>query len=242
MLEIVEFPDHESVSHAASDVLFDRIHARRDLLLCLATGATPKGTYERLAQLIRAHPYAPDQFRNARVLKLDEWGGIPMSSPATCETFLQETLIRPLAWPNYIAFESEPADPSAECARVAKWLREHGPIDVCVLGLGLNGHLGFNEPAPFLQPHAHVAELSKKSLQHSMIAGLPKLPGYGLTLGMADLLQSREILLLVTGASKREALQRLLVEKISPDFPASFLHLHPRVRVLCDAAACGGKG
>jgi galactosamine-6-phosphate isomerase len=106
-----------------------------------------------------------------------------------------------------------------------------------VLGLGVNGHVGFNEPADFLEPHSHRSSLSQASLEHVMLHQSRQQPTYGLTLGMADLLQSREVLLLVSGAAKREPLERLLAGKISTQFPASLLQLHPRVTLLCDAEA-----
>ncbi len=115
-----------------------------------------------------------------------------------------------------------------------------GPIDLCVLGLGVNGHLALNEPAASLLPTAHVARLSQASLRHPMLANSPKLPAYGLTLGMADILVSRDILLLVSGVNKREPLKRLLRREITTEFPASFLWLHPNWTLLCDQNAAEG--
>lgn len=228
-------PDHETVSTAAAGWIEERLVRQPNSLLCLATGGTPMRAYERLAQHARSNPALLAQ---ARILKLDEWGGIPLDRPATCESYLQESLIRPLGLGSrYVGFASQPTDPKQECARIASWLAAEGPIDLCILGLGLNGHLGFNEPADSLQPHAHIATLTPESLSHAMIAAEPVRPTYGLTLGMADLLQSREILLMVTGTSKREPLRRLLDGRISPSFPASFLWLHPRVTLLVDQAA-----
>ncbi len=177
-------------------------------------------------------------FESARIIKLDEWGGLAMDDPASCEQHLRQALIDPLGLhERYVAFDSQTADAESECKRIAAWLEQNGPIDVCVLGLGVNGHIGFNEPAEFLQPHAHVATLSEASMHHAMIANSKQRPTHGLTLGMADLLQSREVLLLVNGEGKRAALSRLLESRIATDFPASFLALHPDVRVMCDRAA-----
>ena len=174
------------------------------------------------------------------LVKLDEWGGLPMNDPATCEQHLRKALVTPLGLADrYVGFESQPANIEAECARVAKWLDENGPIDLCVLGLGLNGHVGFNEPDAILRPHVHIARLSAESLAHAMVDGCDTPPDYGLTLGMAGLLRSRHILMIVTGAAKRGPLQRLLTGHISTEFPASLLQLHHDVRLVCDAAAIG---
>lgn len=221
------------MSRAAVDFLCHGIEAKADSLLCMATGATPMRCYELLAQEDRS------LFEELRVIKLDEWGGIPMESPATCETFLRRSFIDPLhLGPRYVGFESQSPDFAAECARIQAWLAGNGPIDICVLGLGINGHLGFNEPASHLRPHAHIAKLAPASLQHSMIAAEKTKPTVGLTLGIADLLLSRQIILLVSGASKKGPMENLLSGQITTQFPASFLHLHPNVALICDRAAC----
>jgi len=234
MLNPTIFSDHEEMSAAAANWLAARLGSQPDALLALATGATPLRAYQLLAQ----RPI--ELFEHARILKLDEWGGIPMTSPATCETFLRSVLIGPLGLrERYVGFESGTVDPVAECARIAEWLEANGPIDNCVLGLGVNGHLGFNEPADALQPHAHIAALSQQSLTHSMVRNLRQPPTHGLTLGMADILHARDILLVVSGPTKAAALKQLLAGKITTRFPASFLWTHPRVTILCDQAAAG---
>jgi galactosamine-6-phosphate isomerase len=225
-------PDYEALSAAAAELIYRRIQEKPSLLLCLATGSTPTRTYELLATRPKS------LFSEARVLKLDEWGGIPMTSPATCETYLRKILIDPLDLSTrYTAFQSQPADPVAECARIGRWLEQNGPIDLCILGLGLNGHLGFNEPASALHDRAHIATLSQESLQHSMVQNLPTKPSYGLTLGIADILDSREIVLLVSGPSKAEPLRRALQTAVDSHFPASYLTTHANTRIFCDAAA-----
>src|SRR5258708_10106799 len=105
------------------------------------------------------------------------------------------------------------------------WLAKNGPIDICILGLGLNGHVAMNEPAPELAPHAHVAALARSSLHHPMLKVLKSKPRYGLTLGMRDILASRLVLLLVNGTHKQAALKRLLQPAVTTDYPASFIWL-----------------
>ena len=232
MPSIFVHPDYEALSEIAADLIAKRIQENPSLLLCLATGSSPTRAYELLATRPKS------LFDQVRILKLDEWGGIPMDSPATCETYLRKILIDPLDLSSrYVAFQSQPADPAAECSRITSWLEENGPIDLCILGLGINGHLGFNEPAAALQPRAHVATLSSESLQHSMIEALPEKPTFGVTLGIEDILDSREIILLVSGASKAEPLRRMLNGPVHTLFPASYLTKHQNTRILCDRAA-----
>lgn len=229
------FPDHESVSRFAADRVSELLRDEPGALLCLATGKTPMRTYELLTQRRTGEPRL---FEGVRVINLDEWLGLPHGDHATCGRQLGDAFVTPLGiGERYCGFESQPDDPAADCARVRNWLAEQGPIDLCVLGLGINGHIGFNEPADYLQPHAHVARLSDASLAHAMIGDCGSKPTGGSTLGMHDLMQSRRILLLVTGATKRDILQQILTDRITTAIPASLLHLHPNIELLCDVAA-----
>jgi galactosamine-6-phosphate isomerase len=229
-------PDFEALSQAAAGFLAEEVRRRPDTLLCLATGASPARTYDLLVEQGRRRP---GLFDCARWLKLDEWGGLALDDPATCEAYLRTRILEPLhvAADRWFGWHSQPSDPVAECRRVADWLAANGPIDVCVLGVGTNGHLGLNEPAEALQPGPHVASLSGTSATHSMLKLARSRPQFGLTLGMADLLQARKIVLLVSGGHKAEPLRQFHTREISTQFPASFLWLHPAVTVFCDAAA-----
>src|SRR6266568_5138869 len=232
-LRACEFFDHEAMSRHAAALVTEEIRRRPDLLLCAAAGSTPTRTYEMLAGQQRTEPHLFDAIR---VLNLDEWGGLETSHPATCESYLQKYLIRPLSLSSerYIAFRSNADDPQAECQRIQTVLEKHLPIDYCILGLGANGHLGLNEPAESLKPFAHVANLAESSLRHPMLELVNGRVVYGMTLGMAEIMQSRKVLLLVNGAHKRQQLRRLLEPEISSQFPASFLWLHPDVTLLYD--------
>jgi galactosamine-6-phosphate isomerase len=238
--------NHEAMSMAAAGCMAREFGREPRLLVCLATGSTPVRTYELLGLRART---CPALFAHLRVLKLDEWGGLPMSDPGSCETYLQDRVIRPwgVCQRHFVGFVSQPRRPPLECQRIQNWLARNGPIDLCVLGLGRNGHLGFNEPGRTLCPVAHRARLSKQTRVHPMLSPTTVKPGYGLTLGMAEILQARRILLLVSGENKRKPLQRLLRGEISTEFPASLLCLHPQTTVLCDRQAAGprseqGKG
>jgi galactosamine-6-phosphate isomerase len=228
-------PDYETLSQYAADWLVARLRERPSALVCLAAGSTPSRMYELLTERGTAEPTL---FQRCRFIKLDEWCALAMDDPATCEHQLRAALVTPLGMSErYTAFESQPANPAAECARIASWLKQFGPIDMCVLGLGVNGHIGFNEPADFLEPHAHVARLAESSMGHAMLKRSTGQPAYGLTLGMADLMQSRRVLLLASGNAKHGPLEHLLSGRITTTFPASLLQLHPDVTLLCDAEA-----
>ena len=229
-------PDFEAMSRAAAEFLAAETQRKPDALFCLATGASPARTYELLSREGRADRAL---FAQARFLKLDEWGGLAADDPGSCERYLRERLIGPLGIPRgrFFGWRNCPPDPTSECRRVARWLAAHGPVDISVLGMGTNGHLGFNEPAPYLTAGPHVARLSAASLGHSMLGGSRRGLCTGLTLGMADLLRSRQIVLLVSGRRKARQMRRLFTRRITPRFPVSLLWLHPDVHVFCDRDA-----
>lgn len=232
------FSDYESLSNAAAQSLLQQTKKNPALKICLATGSSPTRSYEIYAELVKAQNVSMDR---VHVIKLDEWGGLPANHPASCESYIRKHFneAHKISSDRYLAFRGDAEDRDSECARVREELERIGPVDVSVLGLGLNGHLGLNEPAESLQPFSHIATLTAESQQHSMIASEGARPSFGYTMGMAELLQSRLVIMLVSGSKKKEQLKRLLNMKVDPQFPSSFLWLHPNVELYCDEAAHG---
>ena len=231
---------YEAMSRQAERLITNELKKRPSLLLCASAGGTPGKLYEYLAARRRRQPRL---FNRMRILQIDEWGGLAQGHPASCDSDLRTKLIEPLgiAKNRYAGFRTEAADPAAECDRVARWLGVNGPIDICILGLGLNGHVAMNEPGETVTPQAHVARLTASSLKHSMLRQLRQKPRYGLTLGMGDIMSSRIVLLLVNGGHKRKAMRRLMAPQVTTRFPASFLWLHPHTIVMCDREAAPEK-
>lgn len=232
-MEIVLCDSYEVLSQKASEVILQELEQKKDLLLCTATGNSPTGAYQLLAEKFKLFP---EVFDGLRMLKLDEWGGIPHMHPGTCEAYLKGHLILPLEIDQnrYTGFKSDADDPNKECQLIQYYLYQEGPVDLCILGLGVNGHLAFNEPGDELQAHCHIAMLTSTSMKHSMASEMEIKPTYGLTLGMADILQSKKILMLITGKEKRKIVDKFLSEKITTLLPASFLWLHPNVVCLIE--------
>lgn len=233
-MNIQSFESEKELALNAANLIIAEVNRKPSLLLCAATGNTPLATYQEMVERLQGRP--ADQLR---VLKLDEWGGVPISSEGTCEKYLQKHLLEPLQIPKerYFGFESQAKCPDTEIDRIQNVLRTEAPIDVCILGLGANGHIAFNEPAAALNPDCHLAQLSQESLQHTMIKSMGKKPKYGLTLGMGDILQSRMIIMLIIGSHKKEITKAFLSKRITPQVPASFLWLHPNVHCFVDKAA-----
>jgi putative deaminase/isomerase len=235
MVTIHRCRDYAEMSRQAAGLVVATAEAKRDALLCLTTGHSPGGLYQELASTAGRKP---DLFADLRVIKLDEWLDVPASDPLSCEHFLSERVLRPLRVEadRYISFDAAARDRVAECARISRKIERCGPIDLCILGLGKNGHLGLNEPAPALQPGCHVATLSEMTRQ-SITTDRTDKPRHGLTLGIGDLLRSRRILLLITGKGKEAATAKFLEGAVTTEWPVSFLWLHPHVDVLLDDSA-----
>ena len=155
--------------------------------------------------------------------------------PGTCETFLQQHIVQPLGLreDQLISFHSEEIN-ETECERVTNLIARKGGLDLCVLGLGKNGHLGLNEPGESLQPACHISQLDARTQQHEMLKTADRPVTRGITLGLKDILNAREILLLVTGERKQDATERFLTAKVSTAIPASFLWLHNHFTCVID--------
>ena len=227
------YSDHHAMSQRAGKLIYDELLKNPDLLLCAASGNSPSKTYAAFKEHLDLKPISTD---NLTILKLDEWGGIPMNDAQTCESYLQQRLIQPLhvSPDRFISFNSDSTNLLEECSRIRNRLAERGPIDLCILGIGKNGHLGFNEPSAYLNPYAHIAKLEKSTLQHSMASSMMNEPSFGLTLGMAEIIQSKKILLLISGKGKQSTIDEFMTGNISTYLPASFLWLHPDVICLFD--------
>ena len=227
-------PDREALDRHAAALIREAARESPGLLICLASGETPTGAYALLAG-------EPGRLAHARFIQLDEWAGLGGADPASCAAYLEQRVRGPLAVPpeRWIGFRGDAPDAAAECRRVEAALEAAGPIDLCILGLGRNGHLALNEPAESFDPFCHVATLDERSREHPMLAGTDGSVLEGLTLGLGDILRARRILLLVSGRAKREPLARLATRRVTPGLPASFLWLHGDVTCLCDREAAG---
>ena len=220
------------LNELASETIIHELQQNPQSLVCAATGNSPTGVYQKLVEKKKNVILS-----GLRFIKLDEWYGLGINDEGSCEKYLHEHLFNPLGIPNkqYIAFDGKADNPGKELQNVDNYLDEHGPIDLCILGLGKNGHIAFNEPADILQPRAHMSPLSSTSLEHTMIKSTGEPIKYGMTLGMTDILQSKKIILLVNGTHKNAIMQKLMGRKISTQLPASFLWLHANAQCFyCD--------
>lgn len=225
---------YDTLSQKASDLLLTCIENKPDAVICLATGATPLLTYQYMATKARQRQ---TDLSKVTFVKLDEWVGLPLQTPGTCEHFLQQHVMQPLALreDQLIGFRSEGID-ETECLRVIHQIAQRGGLDLCVLGLGKNGHLGLNEPSMTLEPACHISVLDEKTRSHAMLQQAGKPVEYGITLGLKDIINAREVLMLIAGEGKKDAVELFLSKKISTLTPASLLWLHGKLTCLVDGS------
>lgn len=207
----------------------------------LATGRTPITLYAELARLTAKRHL---DWSGATTFNLDEFVGVPPGDPGSYRRFMEEHLFRHTNLePGRINFLLGTADPDEECRRYERAIAQAGGIDMQILGIGTNGHIGFNEPAEGLCAHTHVADLTQETREAnaSRFGGdWRRVPAKALSMGMATILNAREVILIATGAEKTDAVRGMVEELITTKLPASLLQVHPRATVMVDRSAWSG--
>jgi len=235
------YPTDRAAARALARQVADAIRTKPDLVLGLPTGKTPVAFYHELAALTERDGL---DLSGLTTFNLDEFLGIDHSHPGSYRRFMADHLFdRVQLVASQVNFLNGAApDPEAECERYEQAIARAGGIDVQILGIGTNGHIGFNEPAPSLQARTHRVQLRPETRRSNaaLFGGdAHAVPAEALSMGMATILQARSIVLLATGRSKASCVERLLNGPITTDLPASFLQLHPAVDIVVDTAAGG---
>lgn len=238
-LTIRRFPSSTQASRALARRVAADLRVKPSLVLGLPTGRTPVPFY---AELARLHAEGAADFRRAVTFNLDEFVGLSGDDPRSYRAFMQRHLFGHVnVQPRRIHFLNGLAqDAAAECRRYERQIARAGGLDLLILGLGVNGHIGFNEPGATLVAHTHRTVLTRATRRAN--AGLfgdrlRDVPGHALSMGMATILRARCIVLLATGRNKATAVRRLVEERITTRVPASLLQLHPSVEVWVDQSA-----
>jgi glucosamine-6-phosphate deaminase len=238
-LEILKVKDYEEMSKKACSVILERMNALENPVLGMATGSTPEGLYK---QLIRAYNEGEVSFKQVSTFNLDEYVGIDHEDPNSYHYYMKDKLFGhiDLLPENAHLPNGNGADLELECWEYENQIRNAGQIDIQVLGLGLNGHIGFNEPGTPFSSRTQVINLeeSTRKANARFFASLNEVPTKAITMGIDTIMESKQILLLVSGKKKAVPLAKLLNGEVSEDFPASILHRHSNVMIIADEAAC----
>lgn len=237
-MKIIKVKDYEEMSEKAYSELMDKVSHLEHPVLGLATGSTPEGLYRHINE---KYEQGKISFKDVKSFNLDEYVGLDKSDPASYYYFMETKLFNDVdiskdqvRVPNGIAQDLE-----KECNDYETAIKEAGGIDVQLLGIGINGHIGFNEPGTSFSSKTHVVDLEESTIQANarFFDSIDEVPTKAISMGIDTIMQSKEIILLVSGASKADALAKLMNGEVTEDVPASILQNHPHVTVIADEAA-----
>lgn len=229
--------DPQQAAVRAAGLYVELLRRKPDAVLGLATGSTPLGLYARLAALYRAGELS---FRRATSFNLDEYVGLPATHSQSYRYFMEHNLFSHVDLPAERTHVPSGLDVSdAALAGYDAAIEAAGGIDLQLLGLGGNGHIGFNEPGTPFGLGTHVVELTARTRQDNarFFASLDEVPTHAATMGVKTVMHARAILLLAFGSAKAEAVRAALTGPVTEEVPASVLQLHPDVTVICDEEA-----
>lgn len=229
--------DYVMMSKQAADDVIKIMQARKQPLICTASGDSPAGLYKEI--VTRANNKELN-ISDWLFVGLDEW--IPMNGndEGSCRYHLNHQLFRPaqIADDKICFFDGRANDLQAECDRTEKFIQQHGGMDVAILGVGMNGHVGMNEPGTSIKTRSHVTELAATTQQvgQKYFKKEQKLT-QGITLGLTTLMEAKNIVLIVSGKHKAAIIKKIVEDKISEDLPATLLRDHPSLKIYLDKEA-----
>ena len=237
-MKIYMTEDYQTMSRKAANILSAQIILKPNSVLGLATGSTPVGMYK---QLVTWYEKGDLDFAEIKTVNLDEYVGLEPTHEQSYRYFMEEHLfsrvnINPA---NTNVPDGLAADPQAECKWYNQVIRQMGGIDIQVLGMGRNGHIGFNEPGDAFELETHVVDLTESTIEANarFFASRDDVPRQAMSMGIKSIMMAKKILLMVSGEDKADAVKRAFVGPVTPQVPASILQLHPYVTLVGDKAA-----
>jgi len=237
-MKIYVADDYKGMSRKAASIIASQVTLKPNSVLGLATGSTPIGMYE---QLVEWHKAGELDFSAVKTVNLDEYVGLAPDHDQSYRYFMNDNLFNHVNIdkanthvPNGLA-----ADPAAECARYDSVVEEMGGVDIQVLGMGHNGHIGFNEPADHFPLGTNLVDLQESTINANarFFASKDEVPKQAMTMGIHTIMKAKKILVVVNGEGKADIVKKAFTGPVTPQVPASILQLHPDVVLVGDKAA-----
>ncbi|MEK3912890.1 glucosamine-6-phosphate deaminase [Paenibacillus sp. FSL H7-0331] len=237
-MHILTFDSHQKLHESGAGIIIGMVQTNPRAVLGLATGGTPIGIYQ---EIVKSYQQGIVSFKDTTTFNLDEYVGLPENHQESYHNYMNThlfDLIQLQRSQTHIP-DGNAADLEAECQSYDKLLEQAGQIDLQLLGLGHNGHIGFNEPDHALTGGTHIVELREETRKANAryFDSIDEVPTHALTMGVGTILKAKMILLIVKGGDKAEIVQRALKGPITTDCPASLLQTHPHLVVLLDSEA-----
>ncbi len=237
-MRVIVCENYEEVSKEAAKIVASQLILKPDSVLGLATGSTPVGMYNILAEKNKAGEI---DFKAVKSFNLDEYYPMAADHDQSYRYFMNENLFNNINIDieNTHVLDGLAENPEKECDDFEKMIDAAGGIDLQILGIGQNGHIGFNEPDDFLYANTHLTDLTENTIQANsrFFDKIEDVPTKALTMGIASILKSKRIIILASGENKRDAVTELIEGEISTKNPATMLKVHNDVIVICDKAA-----
>lgn len=240
-MQLIVCKNYEEMSAVAADIVADIMKKNPTCVLGLATGSTPVGMYQKL---IEKNAAGEIDFSDVTTVNLDEYYPITPDNDQSYRYFMNENLFNHVNIDKARTYVPDGAasDPVAACEAYEAIVDRVGPADIQVLGIGQNGHIGFNEPADALEVKTHVTGLTESTIRANarFFASEADVPTKALTMGIGTILNAKKIIILAGGAAKHDAIAKMLAGGLDTSCPASMLNLHKDVVVVCDEACMNG--
>lgn len=237
-MRILVCKNYDVMSQKAAQIIASQIILKPNSVLGLATGSTPVKMYQ---QLVEMYENKAIDFSKIKTFNLDEYCDLPQSSPQSYYYFMQENFFKKvnlLPEQTYLP-DGMAKDLKAECDNYDNLIEDNGGIDLQVLGIGSNAHIGFNEPDEYLEKGTHIVKLNNSTREANarFFSCIEEVPTQAITMGVGSIFKSRKIMLLASGKGKSEAIYNTLYNKIRTKFPSSILNLHSDVIIILDEDA-----
>jgi len=236
-MQLKIFKDYHSLSAQAAREIIELIKTKPDAVVCLASGDTPRLTCQLVVEKGIQEKVDFSQFT---FIGLDEWVGIPPENEGSCNFFFQTLLIKPLnlSSSQVYLFNALSQNPPEECKKMDTVITEKGGIDLMIVGIGMNGHIGFNEPGVSFTNYSHVIDLDESTITvgQKYFKGSTELK-QGITLGLQHLMNSRKAIVIANGAKKAGVIKQAVEGSVSNLFPATIIQQHEKGIVLIDEEA-----
>ncbi|MCX4341637.1 MAG: glucosamine-6-phosphate deaminase [Lachnospiraceae bacterium] len=240
-MRVYRAADYYHASRVAANIISAQVIMKPDCVLGLATGSTPIGTYE---QLIRWYEKGDLDFSQVHSINLDEYRGLSPENDQSYRYFMNTHLFDKINIDKKNTYVPNGLEPDSEkaCRDYDEIIHAHGGVDLQILGLGHNGHIGFNEPGSAFEKETHCVKLSETTRQANarFFASMEEVPTEAYTMGIKSIMQAKKIMVIVSGEGKKEIVKKAFCGPITPEVPASVLQLHNDVILVGDEAALAG--
>ena len=237
-MKIISAKDYDDMSRKAANIIASQVIMKPDCVLGLATGSTPVGTY---ARLVEWYERGDLDFSNVTTVNLDEYKGLTKENDQSYFYFMNKHLFSKVNVKPERTFLPDGTDPDSEkaCSDYNRIIAEAGGADLQLLGLGHNGHIGFNEPADIFEAKTHCVDLTESTIKANQrfFASIDEVPRQAYTMGVGTIMKAKRILVVVSGEDKAKIVKEAFFGPITPRVPASALQLHGNVTVVADEAA-----